>query len=116
MKKKKIISLCKPDFSSNAIVYLQEVLNSGWVTQGSKTKLFEEKLGEYLNNKNCLAVSNCTTALFLSLFINNIGCGDEVIVPSFSFIATANAVKHTGAKPVFCDIDINTYNIEIVYF
>nr|HPG31810.1 DegT/DnrJ/EryC1/StrS family aminotransferase [bacterium] len=112
MKSKKVISLCKPEFSSKALEYLKEALDSGWVTQGPKTKLFEEKLGDYLNNKNCIAVSNCTTALFLSLFVNNIGRGDEVIVPSFTFIATANAVKHTGAKPVFCDIDINTYNID----
>lgn len=88
------------------------VLRSGWVTQGPKVAEFEEAVKIFVGAKYAIATTSATTGLFLSLHILGIKPGDEVIVPSFSFIATANVVVHTGAIPVFVDIDPNTYNLD----
>lgn len=84
-------------------------LQSGWLTQGRQVEAFEAEFAKHHKADNAVAVSSCTTGLHLALLSQGIGPGDEVIVPSFTWIATANAVEYTGAKPVFCDIDIDTY-------
>jgi len=89
-----------------------ETLRSGWVTQGPRVAEFEEKFASYIGCEHAIAVSSCTTGLHLALVASGIGQGDEVICPSLSFIATANAIAQTGATPVFCDIDPRTYNID----
>ena len=89
-----------------------EVLRSGWVTQGPKVAQFEEAFSAYIGCRHSVAVSSCTTALQLALIASGVGADDEVICPSLSFIATANCVRHVGAKPVFCDIDLATYNLD----
>jgi dTDP-4-amino-4,6-dideoxygalactose transaminase len=81
-----------------------DVLRSKWLSMGDITKTFEQEFGEYVNSPYVVAVSNCTAALHLALISLGIGAGDEVIVPSLTFVATANAVCYTGAKPVFADI------------
>lgn len=91
---------------------LIRVLRSGWVTQGPKVKEFEEAVCEYTGAKYAVATTSCTTALSLSLYALGIGPGDEVLVPSLSFIATTNVVTHVGATPVFVDIDPETFNID----
>lgn len=88
------------------------VLRSGWLVQGPKAAEFERDVAAYVGAAHAVATSSCTTALHLALLIHDIGPGDEVIVPSFTFIATANAVAYTGATPVFVDIDPHTYNID----
>jgi dTDP-4-amino-4,6-dideoxygalactose transaminase len=88
------------------------VLRSGWITQGPRVAEFESRFAAYVDTEHAVAVSSCTTALQLALIACGIGPGDEVICPSLSFIATANAIAHTGATPVFADIDLNTYNID----
>src|ERR1700709_267679 len=88
------------------------VLRSGWVTQGPRVAEFETKFAEYIGCGHAVAVSSCTTALHLSLLAIGVGAGDEVICPSLSFIATANSIVYTGATPVFCDIDLATYNLD----
>jgi dTDP-4-amino-4,6-dideoxygalactose transaminase len=88
-----------------------EVLRSGWVVQGPRVAEFEQRVKNYVGARHAVATSSCTTALHLALVLHGIGPGDEVIVPSFTFIATANAVRYTGATPVFTDIDPQTYNI-----
>ncbi|HJT25326.1 MAG TPA: aminotransferase class I/II-fold pyridoxal phosphate-dependent enzyme [bacterium] len=90
-----------------------ETLRSGWITTGPRTKKFEEKLAAYVGAKHCLAVDSCTSALHLSLAVLDIGPGDEVIVPPVTFAATANVVEHTGAKPVFVDVDPKTLNLDV---
>jgi dTDP-4-amino-4,6-dideoxygalactose transaminase len=81
-----------------------ETLRSGWLTLGPRTAMFEEAFAHHLGVKHAVAVSNCTAALHLSYLAAGVGPGDEVIVPSFTFAATAAAVVYTGARPVFADI------------
>jgi len=89
-----------------------EALRSGWLTQGPRVALFESKFAAYVGCEHAIAVSSCTTALQLALWACGVRSGDEVICPSFSFIATANSIAYIGARPVFCDIDLKTYNMD----
>jgi perosamine synthetase len=89
-----------------------EVLRSGWLVQGPKVAEFERMVAAYIGARYAVATSSCTTALHLALVLHGIGPGDEVIIPSFTFIATANAVVYTGATPVYVDIDPRTYNLD----
>ena len=87
-----------------------QAVRSGWLSQGKQVQDFEQELAEYIGVRNAILVSNCTTALHLALVAAGVGPGDDVLCPSFTFIATANAVLHAGATPVFVDIDPLTYN------
>ena len=98
------------DAEKNAIV---KPLETGWVVQGPYVAEFEKKFAAFTGAKYAFATSNCTTALHLGLLALGIGPGDRVIVPSFTFIASANVVEYVGATPVFCDIDLTTYNINV---
>ena len=89
-----------------------DTLRSGWITTGPKTKLFEEKLKNYIGAKYAVALNSCTGALHLSLVALGIGKDDEVITSPLTFAATANVIVHAGAKPVFVDIDRETLNID----
>jgi perosamine synthetase len=89
-----------------------EVIGSGWIAQGRRVEEFEKKVAGYVGAKHAVAVSSATTGLHLGLIAAGVKPGDEVICPSFSFIATANAIVYAGAKPVFVDIDPQTYNID----
>lgn len=109
-----IIPLQRPYFDNTEEKAIIRVLRSGWVTQGPRVTEFEGLVCQYTGSKFAVATTSCTTALFLSLHLLSIERGDEVIVPSFSFIATTNVVIHTGAKPVFVDINPQTYNIDPV--
>ncbi|MEV5846289.1 DegT/DnrJ/EryC1/StrS family aminotransferase [Streptomyces sp. NPDC051985] len=84
---------------------------SGWVAQGPRVAAFEKAFAERVGAEHGIAVSSCTTALHLSLVALGVGPGDEVVVPSLSFIATANAVRYVGAEPVFADVDPATGNL-----
>lgn len=90
-----------------------DTIRSGWITQGPKVARFEKTVAQYVGAKYAIATSSCTTALHLALITSGVEPGDEVIVPSFSFIATANAVVYCGARPIFVDIDHKTYNLDI---
>jgi dTDP-4-amino-4,6-dideoxygalactose transaminase len=91
---------------------LKEPITTGWITQGPKVKEFERLFAELHGVKHALAVSNCTTALHLALLAAGVKPGDEVLVPAFTWVATANAVKYCGATPVFVDVDPVTFNID----
>ncbi|MEU5891216.1 DegT/DnrJ/EryC1/StrS family aminotransferase [Streptomyces sp. NPDC047461] len=84
---------------------------SGWVAQGPRVAAFERAFAERVGAEHAVAVSSCTTALHLALVALGLGPGDEVVVPSLSFIATANAVRYVGAEPVFADVDLATGNL-----
>ena len=105
------IPLLRPYFDSEELEEIQEVLDSGWVSQGPKVKEFEDKFAEYLGVKYTIAVTNCTSALHLALLSIGVKEGDEVLVADYTFPATGHAVLYCGAKPIFIDIDLRTYNI-----
>lgn len=88
-----------------------EVIASGWVAQGPRVESFESAFADRVGANHAVAVSSCTAALHLALVLLEIGPGDEVVVPSLSFIATANVVRYVGAVPVFAEVDENTQNI-----
>jgi UDP-4-amino-4,6-dideoxy-N-acetyl-beta-L-altrosamine transaminase len=88
-----------------------EALSSRWLTGGPNVKEFERVFAKYMGVKHTVAVNSCTAALHLAMRTLKIGLGDEVIVPVFTFAATANAVLYVGAKPVFADMDEKTFNI-----
>ncbi len=92
---------------------LKAPIESGWITQGPKVAEFEKMFAERHEVKHALAVSNCTTALHLALLACGIKEGDEVIVPAFTWLSTANAVLYCNATPVFIDIDPATFNIDV---
>ena len=106
------IPIAKPNIGNEEIEAVKEVLESGMLVQGKKTKLFEEKFAEYIGVKNAVAVSNGTTALDVALKALDVGSGDEVITSAFSFIASGNCILFQNAKPVFADIDPKTFNID----
>lgn len=91
---------------------LSATLATGWLTQGPKVAEFEELVARYVGAGHAVAVTSCTTALHLALVALGIGPGDEVVCPSLSFIATANAIRHAGALPVFAEVDPRTYNLD----
>ena len=84
---------------------------SGWVAQGPRVQAFERAFAERVGAAHGVAVTSCTTALHLALVVAGIGAGDEVVVPSFSFVATTNAPRYVGATPVFADVDPLTGNV-----
>jgi perosamine synthetase len=88
-----------------------EAVRSGWVAQGPRVADFERAFAGYVGAAHGVAVSSCTTGLHLMLHVLGVGPGDEVVVPSYSFIATANAVRYTGATPVFADVAVDTGNL-----
>jgi perosamine synthetase len=105
------IPLMVPDIQQKDIDAVVEVLKSGNLVQGIKVQQLEQSVARYVGTKHAVAVSNGTATLHLALLALGVGPGDEVIIPALSYIATANVVELTGAKPVFVDIDINTFNI-----
>jgi len=90
-----------------------EAVRSGWVAQGPRVAEFERRFAAAVGAEHGVAVSSCTTGLHLALIAVGVGPGDEVIVPSLSFIATANAARYVGASPVFADVDLATGNLTV---
>jgi dTDP-4-amino-4,6-dideoxygalactose transaminase len=105
------INVMRPWFGEEEAAALAEVIASGWVAQGPKVAEFEREFARVQQAEHAVAVSSCTTALHLALLVAGIGPGDDVVVPSFSFIATTNAVRYVGARPVFADVDLATGNL-----
>jgi perosamine synthetase len=106
------IPIARTNLTEEEINSVLGPLRSGWLVQGPKVREFEEKWSEFTGAKHSIAVTSCTTALHLSLAALGFGPGDEAIVPAFTWVATANVVEHLGGKVVFCDIDLETYNLD----
>jgi perosamine synthetase len=106
------IPISKPYFTGREGAAVAEAVASGWVSQGPRVREFEAAFAARVGAADAVATTSCTTALQLALHVLGVGEGDEVIVPSLSFIATANAVWQCGATAVFADIDPRTYNLD----
>jgi perosamine synthetase len=102
----------KPTLRGDEGDAVAQVIASGWLAQGPRVREFEAAFAARVGAAEAVATSNCTTALQLALHVSGVGPGDEVIVPSMSFIATANAVWQCGATPVFADVDPRTFNLD----
>jgi dTDP-4-amino-4,6-dideoxygalactose transaminase len=101
-----------PNFGVEEIAEVVDTLKSGWISTGPKTKQFEREFAAYVGAKYAVGLNSCTAGLHLSLVVQGIGPGDEVIVPPLTFGATANVVEHVGARPVLADIDPATLCID----
>ena len=106
------LPLARPEMGEAELQAVRQVIESGWVTQGPMVAEFERSVAKATGAMEGVAVSSCTTALHLALIVSGIKTGDEVIVPSMSFIATANAVVHAGATPVFAEVNPVTFNLD----
>ena len=107
------IPLARPLFDERDERAVVDVLRSGWVLQGPRVEAFERRVADYVGTPYAVAVSSGTAALHLAMLAAGIGPGDEVIVPAFTWLSTANAVEYVGAKTVFCDIDLATFNLDV---
>lgn len=106
-----VIPIMRPWLGADEAAAVNEVLASGWVAQGPKVTAFEASVAAALGAGHGVATTSCTTALHLALHALGVGHGDEVVVPSLSFIATTNAPRYVGARPVFADVDLETQNL-----
>jgi len=107
-----MIPVARPWMEEQEAAAARRAILSGWVTQGPKVAEFEKAVASYVGAKHGVATTSCTTGLHLALASIGVGRGDEVIVPSFTFIASANAVLYTGADVVFCEVDPRTFNVD----
>jgi len=107
-----MIPIARPIIGEEEINAVTDVMMSGIIAEGSKVFDFEKAFSDYIHVSNAVAVNSGTSALQIALQAAGIGSGDEVVTSSFSFIATANSILYTGAKPIFADITLDTFNIE----
>lgn len=113
-KRAEFIALTKPRITDDEISAVVKVMKSGWWTTGPETLAFEKEMVEYLGGGlNAVGLNSCTSGLFLALKALDVGNGDEVIVPTMTYVATAHVVEWCGAKPILCDIDPITRNLDL---
>jgi dTDP-4-amino-4,6-dideoxygalactose transaminase len=106
------IPISKPFVGDEEMAAIVEPLRSGWVSQGPLVGEFERRFADFAGVDHAVATTSCTTALHVALAALRAGPGDEVIVPAFTWVATPNAVEYVGARPVFCDVELDSYNVD----
>lgn len=106
------VPIARTSFTEDEIKSVFEPLRSGWLVQGPKVKEFEDHWSHFTGAQHSLAVTSCTTGMELTLAALGLNNEDEVILPAFTWVSTANVIEHFGAKPVFCDIKLETFNID----
>ena len=111
-KRTEFLPLAKATIEIEELNAVEEVLKSGWLTTGAKVKEFEENMQAYLDIKKAIGLTSCTAGLHIALAALGIGSDDEVIVPTYTFVATAHVVEWLGAKPVLVDVEKDTFNID----
>jgi len=111
----KKIAWAEPSIGIDEKKAINKVFDSGWLTQGPETETLEKKIAQMIGCKHAIVTNNGTSSLICSLLSHDIGPGDEVIVPSFTFIATINAILTVGAKPVLIDCNRKTFNTEVSF-
>lgn len=107
------VPIARANLLPEEIASVLEPLNTGWLVQGPKVGEFERKWSEFTGAEYSIAVTSCTAALELSLVVLGVAPGDEVIVPAFTWISTANVVEHLGASVVFADIELDSFNLNV---
>jgi dTDP-4-amino-4,6-dideoxygalactose transaminase len=107
------IPITKPYFGEEEYRAIVKPLETGWVVQGPFVQQFEDTFSAFTGTRFSVATTSCTTALHIAVAILGLNPGDEVIVPAFTWVSTANVVEYMGARPVFCDIDLRTFNIDV---
>jgi len=106
------VPITRPLFGPEEAAAIVMPLETGWIVQGPQVAEFERLFRDLTGAPHALATTSCTTALHLALAVLGVGPGDEVIVPAFTYVASANVVEQSGARTVFCDIDPRTYNVD----
>ena len=110
---RRLIQVFKPSFGDEELEALRGPFETGWIGLGPKTAEFEEKFAAYVGAKHAVGVNSATAALHLSCLALGIGAGDEVLVPTITFVSTAHAPAYCGATPVFVDVEPDTLNIDV---
>jgi len=110
------VPITKPSLGEAERRAIAEPLESGWVVQGPKVQEFERRFGDYIGAGNAVATTSCTTALHLAVAVLGLKPGDEVLVPAFTWVSTANVVEYMGATPRFCEIELDTFNVDPARF
>jgi dTDP-4-amino-4,6-dideoxygalactose transaminase len=106
------LPITKPYITARDYELVKDTLDSGWLVQGPRVKEFEKRIARFTGAIYAIAVNSCTSGQFLMSRILDLQPGDEVILPAYTWISTANAIEYLGAKPVFCDISLETFNID----
>ena len=107
------VPIARTSLTEEEVQSVLEPLRSGWLVQGPQVKSFEQKWSSFTGAPHSLAVTSCTTGMHLAVAALDLGPEDEVIVPALTWISTANVIEHQGATPVFCDVELETFNIDV---
>ena len=113
MKNSKFIPVANPYFDLKEANAVYQVIKSGWISMGKKVKEFEKKICKYIGVKHAILFNNGTSSLHAALVAMNIKENDEVIVPTLSYISSANVINYCRAKPIFCDSNSRTFNVDV---
>ena len=113
MSARRTLPITRPYLGAAEMSAVQKPLETGWLVQGPFVEEFERKFAAFTRADHAVATSSCTTALHLAVAALGLGPGDEVLVPAFTWVSTANVVEYLGATPVFCDIRIETFNVDV---